>query len=181
LLDPVKRCIASRYSQALVTNAQCVTIILYDYSDLDSFFLPGNRVCRLSLCLPHANNAQQQTADRTDGQPFAQSARTEEFRGLPPDVSSPSSVFPSPPPAFQLASPSREKVRSRSITAARLSTHIFDCSANMPKFIPRPSSSASDCYVDGASPSRVCHDRALLVVQTRRRRRVCSLRALRPK
>ncbi|KYN42427.1 hypothetical protein ALC56_03187 [Trachymyrmex septentrionalis] len=32
----------------------------------------------------------------------------------------------------------------RSIVPTRLSTHIFDCSANMPKFIPQPSSSPSD-------------------------------------
>jgi len=116
---------------------QGAAIILYDYSDLDGFFLLENRVCRLSFRLPHANNARQQTADRTDGQPFAQSARTEEFRGL---RRGPSFVFPSP--AFQPAPPSREKAL-RSITAARLSTHIFDCSANMPKFIPRPSSATA--------------------------------------
>lgn len=32
---------------------------------------------------------------------------------------------------------------NRSIAPARLSTHIFDCSTNMPKFIPRPSTSST--------------------------------------
>jgi len=79
--------------------------------------------------------------------------RAHERRSFVDLVVAPSSVFPSPPPAFQLAPPSREKVRLRSITAARLSTHIFDCSANMPKFIPRPSSSASDCDVARTMPA----------------------------
>ncbi|KYN10350.1 hypothetical protein ALC57_17537 [Trachymyrmex cornetzi] len=45
---------------------------------------------------------------------------------------------------------------SRSIMPTRLSTHIFDCLANMPKFIPQPSSSPSDYYDAGnATTTRV--------------------------
>lgn len=52
---------------------------------------------------------------------------------------------------------------NRSIAPARLPTHIFDCSANMPKFIPWPSSSPSDYYIAWTMPATSTTAKALLL------------------
>lgn len=75
---------------------------------------------------------------------------------------------------------SRREGDFRSIARERLSTHIFDCSVNMPKFIAQPSSSSYGHYVALArrhdysravSRSRILPSRSNIVA------RVCSLRA----
>lgn len=134
----------------------------YDYP---RGFFPSTRSLYLmpSFRPRNRNNVQRQTVGVIKGWSnrwaLARGGRAEFRRLLPHPEFRPESFFLSdssdPRCAIIVAG-----TWSRSIAPTRLSTHIFDCSANMPKFIPQPSSSPSD-YHDGAGNATTTRSRAL--------------------
>jgi len=104
---------------------------------------PKTVYCPPSVCFSHMNSVRQQTVDwPVVESPALRSRRTSSFVNFP--------FCPFRSDFFlRFSCPSRAITTRRrlSIDSTRLSTHIFDCSANMTKFIPRPSSSSGGHYV----------------------------------
>jgi len=122
----------------------------------DFFRLLESRLYLMSFCFHNINNVQQQIMNIV---------KRWSNRSLFIVASWASWTFPHPfrPESFFLqfnhlsCTAHHHGTWSQSIVPTRLSTHIFDCSANMPKFIPQPSSSPSDYYDAGNVTTTLIH------------------------